>query len=163
MANTYTQLDVHLVFAVKGRQSLIGKEWKEELFKYITGIVQAKKHKMLRINGMPDHLHIFIGYDPNQLIPNLVEDIKTSSNKFIKEKRFTPFAFSWQSGYGAFSTARSQRDTVIDYIDNQETHHLTRTFEQEYLVFLKKFEVEFNPEYLFDFQQVHSWEMKAEI
>jgi putative transposase len=157
MANTYTQLDIQLVFAVKGRQSLIQKSWKDELYKYITGIVQNHKHKMLRINGMPDHLHIFIGYHPTQLIPDLVENIKTSSNSFIKEKRFIPFAFNWQSGYGAFSYGRSQRDAVIRYIDQQEKHHRKKTFREEYLEMLNKFEVEYKEEYLFDFLDVHSW------
>jgi REP element-mobilizing transposase RayT len=157
MANTYTQLDVQLVFAVKGRESLIHKSWKEELYKYITGIVQNHKHKMLRINGMPDHVHIHIGYNPNQLIPKLVEEIKTSSNSFIKEKRFTPHPFSWQLGYGAFSYGRSQRDVVIRYIDNQEEHHRQKTFREEYIDMLRKFEVEYKDEYLFDFLDVYEW------
>lgn len=157
MANTYTQLDVQLVFAVKGRESLIHKSWKEELYKYITGIVQNHKHKMLRINGMPDHVHIHIGYNPNQLIPKLVEEIKTSSNSFIKEKRFTPNQFSWQLGYGAFSYGRSQRDVVIRYIDNQEEHHRQKTFREEYVDMLRKFEVEYKDEYLFDFLDVYEW------
>jgi len=157
MANTYTQLDVQLVFAVKGRESLIHKSWKEELYKYITGIVQNHKHKMLRINGMPDHVHIHIGYNPNQLVPKLVEEIKTSSNSFIKEKRFTPYQFSWQLGYGAFSYGRSQRDVVIRYIDNQEEHHRQKTFREEYIDMLRKFEVEYKDEYLFDFLDVYEW------
>lgn len=161
MADTYTQLDIQLVFAVKGRQSLIGKTWKEELYRYMTGIIQNHRHKVLRINGMPDHVHIFLRYNPNQLIPKLVEEIKTSSNKFIKEKRFTPFQFTWQEGYGAFSYGRSQRDAVIAYLDNQEQHHRTRTFEEEYVEMLQKFEVEYKPEYLFEFQQVRSWDVNS--
>jgi len=94
MADTFTQIDIQLVFAVKGRQSLIHKSWKEELYKYITGIVQNYKHKMLQINGMPDHIHLFIGYNPNHLIPTLVNEIKTSSNEFINSKRFTKYKFS---------------------------------------------------------------------
>lgn len=157
MANTYTQLDIQLVFAVKGRQSLIGKSWKEELYRYITGIVQNHRHKMLQINGMPDHVHIFIGYDPNQLIPKLVEEIKTSSNDFIKKKRLTPYAFSWQEGYGAFSYGRSQRGNVIKYLENQEVHHRKKAFREEYLEMLQKFEIDYKEEYLFDFLEVHSW------
>jgi len=151
MANTYTQIDIHLVFAVKGRESLIRKEWQADLYKYITGIVQNHKHKMLRINGMPDHIHIFIGYDPVQPLPKLVEEIKTSSNAFIKSNKFTSFKFAWQNGYGAFSHSKSQRDTVIQYIANQEMHHRKKTFKAEYLEMLQKFEVEYNEKYLFDF------------
>jgi len=157
MANTYTQLEIQLVFAVKGRQSLIQKSWKDKLYKYITGIVQNNNHKMLRINGMPDHVHIFIGYHPAQLIPDLVEDIKTSSNAFIKHNGFCPFKFNWQTGYGAFSYGRSQRSAVIKYIDNQELHHRKKTYREEYLERLRKFEVEYKDEYLFDFLEVHSW------
>ena len=157
MADTYTQLDIQLVFAVKGRESLIQKQWKEELYRYITGIVQNHKHKMLRINGMPDHVHIFIGYNPNQLIPKLVQEIKTSSNEFIKKKGFSRFKFNWQQGYGAFSYSRSHRDSVIKYIENQEEHHRKKSFQEEYMEFLKKFEIEYNDQYLFDFMQVHSW------
>lgn len=160
MADTYTQLDIQLVFAVKGRESLIHRSWKEELYKYITGIVQSHKHKVLKINGMPDHVHIFIGYNPNQLIPKLVEEIKTSSNQFIKERHFTPYAFRWQAGYGAFSYGRSQRSAVIGYIENQELHHQKRTFREEYIQLLQKFGVEYKDQYLFDFLDIHSWEAK---
>jgi len=151
MANTYTQIDLHLVFAVKNRQSLINVVWKEDLYKYITSIVQNYKHKMLQINGMPDHIHIFIGYHPAHPLPNLVEEIKTSSNKFIKDKGLTPFKFAWQEGYGAFSYSKSQRTIVIDYIKNQETHHQKKTFKVEYLEMLQKFDVDYNENYLFDF------------
>jgi len=157
MANTYTQLDIQLVFAVKGRQSLIQKSWKDELYRYITGIVQNHGHKMLRINGMPDHLHIYLGYHPTQLIPDLVEEIKTSSNSYIKQKHFCQFKFSWQTGYGAFSYGRSQRDAVIKYVDNQEHHHRKKAFREEYLEMLRKFEVQYQEEYLFDFLDVCSW------
>ena len=157
MADTYTQLDVQLVFAVKGRKSLIQKSWKDELYQYITGIVQNHRHKMLRINGMPDHIHIFIGYNPTQLITKLVEEIKTSSNEFIKEKGLATNEFSWQKGYGAISYSRSHRDSVIRYINNQEQHHRKKTFREEYLRFLEKFEIEYEEKYLFDFQEIHSW------
>jgi REP element-mobilizing transposase RayT len=151
MANTYTQIDIHLVFAVKGRQSLISTAWKENLYKYITGVIQNHKHKMLQINGMPDHIHIFIGYNPAHPLPNLVEEIKTSSNKYINEKHLTPFKFAWQEGYGAFSYSKSQREIVIKYISNQEKHHQKKTFKVEYLEILQKFEVDYREEYLFDF------------
>lgn len=116
MANTYTKIYIQLVFAVQGRESLIQNNWEEELYQYITGIVQNSGHKMLRINGMPDHLHIFIGYDPKQTIPSLVETIKTDSNHFIKRKKFSPYKFNWQAGYGAFSYSHSQVDAVVQYI-----------------------------------------------
>lgn len=157
MANTYTQLHIQLVFAVKGRESLIQQNWKEELYKYITGIVQNHKHKMLQINGMPDHIHIFLGYHPNQKIPDLVETIKTDSDHFIKRKKFCQYSFGWQEGYGAFSYARSQVDAVVKYIANQEKHHRRKTFREEYLEMLQKFEIEYNEAYLFDFLEIRSW------
>ena len=144
MANTYTQMYIQLVFAVKGRASLIERSWKDELYMYITGIGQNQGHKMLQINGMPDHIHIFLSYNPNQKIPDLVETIKTDSSHFIKRKGFCPQKFSWQSGYGAFSYARSQVNAVADYIANQETIHAKRTFKKEYFKMLEKFEVEYN-------------------
>lgn len=158
MANTYTQLDIQLVFAVRGRESLIHKNWRNELYRYITGIIQTHKHKVLQINGMPDHIHIFIGYNPTQLLPKLVEEIKTSSNQFIKQNRFTKSPFSWQNGYGAFSYGRSQRQDVIRYIEQQEVHHQKRSFQQEYLLMLQRFEVDYNEAYLFEFQEVYTWE-----
>ena len=150
MANTYTQLHVQLVFAVKGRASLVHKSWKDELYKYITGIVQNHHHKMLQINGMPDHIHIFIGYDPKQTIPDLVETIKTDSNHFIKRQGFCPQKFNWQEGYGAFSYAHSQMDDVYKYILKQEEHHRKKTFKEEYLEFLQKFEIDYNEQFLFE-------------
>ena len=157
MPNTYTQLHVQLVFAVKGRAALVHKSWKDVLYQYITGIVQNNGHKMLQINGMPDHIHIFIGYNPNQKIPDLVEAIKTDSAHFVKHKGLSPQKFNWQGGYGAFSYARSQVDSVVKYIANQERHHQKQSFEKEYLKMMEKFEIPFNPEYLFDFLPIHSW------
>jgi REP element-mobilizing transposase RayT len=151
MANTNIDINIQLVFAVKNRDSLIGKAWRDQLYQYITGIVQQNNHKMLRINGMSDHIHIFIGYNVNQLIPNLVEEIKTSSNKYIKDNKLTPFKFSWQTGYGAFSYSHSDRDKVINYIINQQEHHRRKSFEEEYMGFLREFEIEFKAPYLFDF------------
>ena len=151
MANTYTQFYVHLVFAVKNRNALIKKAWKNELEKYITGIVQNHKHKLLAIFAMPDHVHIFIGYNVNHLIPNLVEEIKTSSNHWIKMKNLSEFRFEWQKGYGAFSHSQSQINTVVKYIVNQETHHKKKDFKMEYLEFLRKNDIRYNDDYLFDF------------
>jgi REP element-mobilizing transposase RayT len=151
MANSNIDINIQLVFAVKNRDSLIRKDWQIQLYQYITGIVQQNNHKMLRINGMSDHIHIFIGYNVNQLIPNLVEEIKTSSNKYIKDNKFTPYKFAWQTGYGAFSYSHSDRDKVINYIINQQEHHRKKTFEEEYMGFLREFEIEFKAPYLFDF------------
>ena len=159
MANTFTQCYFHLVFAVKNRDALIRKSWKDELEKYITGIVQNHKHKLLSINSMPDHIHIFIGYNGNQLIPDLVEEIKTSSNAWIKEKRLSKFKFEWQKGYGAFSYAHSQIDIVAKYIKDQETHHQKRSFKEEYLEILRKNEIAYKDEYVFEFfDQLNDWE-----
>ena len=153
MANTYTQCYVHLIFSPKNRQALISKVWKLEFEKYITGIIQNRKHKLLAIGAMPDHIHILIGYNLNELIPNLVEEIKTSSTAWIKDKRLSTYKFEWQHGYGAFTHSRMQIDTVVNYILNQEQHHKKKSFKDEYLEMLIKNGVEFKEEYLFDFFQ----------
>ena len=151
MANTYTQMYVHLVFAPKNREALIGKAWKNDMEKYITGIVQNHKHKMLAIGSMPDHIHLFIGYNVNHLIPDLVEEVKTSSNAWIKQNKLSKFRFEWQKGYGAFSHSRSQLDTVVKYVLNQEMHHKKKSFKEEYLEILRKNDIDFKNEYVFDF------------
>jgi len=151
MANTYTQCYVHLVFSPKNRDALINKTWKDELEKYITGIIRIRKHKLLAIGSMPDHIHILIGYNVNDLIPYLVEEIKTSTNTWIKEKRLSKFKFDWQQGYGAFTHSRMQIDTVIKYILNQEQHHQKESFKIEYLDILAKNGIEYKDDYLFDF------------
>ena len=159
MADTYTQLHFHLVFAVKHRKALILKLWKDELEKYITGIVQNHKHKLLAISTMPDHIHIFIGYNVNHLIPDLVEEIKTSSNAWIKQKKLSKFKFDWQKGYGAFSYSHSQIDPVVNYILNQVEHHRKRTFREEYVGFLTKYKIKFKNKYLFEFfDGIQEWE-----
>jgi len=151
MANTYTQCYFHLVFSPKNRDALIGKTWKDELEKYITGIVQTRKHKLLAISAMKDHVHILIGYNVNELIPDLVSEIKTSTNHWIKEKKFSSFKFDWQKGYGAFTHSRSQIDDVVKYILNQEEHHRKRPFREEYLEILRKNDIRFEDSYLFEF------------
>lgn len=151
MANTFVQAYFHLVFAVQNRDALIRKSWKEELEKYITGIVQNNKHKLIAFGSMPDHIHIFIGYNLNQTIPDLVETIKTSSNHWIKERKFTKYKFNWQKGYGAFTHSHSQINSVTRYVLNQETHHHKKSFRDEYLEMLRKFEITYRDEYLFDF------------
>ena len=151
MGNTYVQAYFHLVFAVRNRKALIGASWKVELEKYITGIVQNNGHKLIAVGTMPDHIHIFIGYNLNQTIPDLVNDIKTSSNHWIKLKRFSNFKFDWQQGYGAFTHSHSQIDVVTKYVLNQENHHRKTTFKEEYIEMLKKFQVVYKDKYLFDF------------
>ena len=159
MANTYTQCYFHLVFAVKNRDALIRKEWKDELEKYITGIVQNHRHKILAIGSMPDHIHILLGYNVNQLIPDLVEEIKTSSNLLIKGKRLSKFRFEWQKGYGAFTHSYSQIDSVAKYILSQEEHHRKKPFKEEYFDMLEKNNVEFREEYLFEFfHGIYDWD-----
>ena len=151
MANTYTQCYVHLVFAPKNRDALIKDAWKDELEKYITGIIQNNSHKLLAISAMENHIHILIGYNVNQLIPDLVELIKTSSNAWIKKNNLSKFKFEWQLGYGAFTHSKSQIDTVVKYILNQEEHHKKKSFREEYMEILAKNDISYNEEYLFDF------------
>jgi putative transposase len=151
MANTYTQLYVQIVFAVSGRQSLIHSSHNQELQKYITGIITNKGHKMFAINNMPDHLHLFISMKPSESISDLVRDIKSNSSRLIREKKWTKLPFSWQEGFGAFSYAKSQSEHVIRYVMNQQEHHRVRSFREEYLEMLEKFEVPFDERYLFNF------------
>jgi|SRR5690554_5021667 len=147
---TFSQIYIQVVFAVKGRNSLIKKEWEEELYKYITGIVQNKGQKMLAINGMSDHIHFLIGMKPSCCLSDLVREVKKSSNAFVKEKKFSKFKFEWQEGYGAFSYSHSALDNVIGYINNQKEHHKIKTFKEEYKDFLIKFQVDYKNEYLFE-------------
>lgn len=149
MANTYTQIHIHIVFVVKYRASLIQNDWKEELFKYITGIIKSYNHKVLIINGMPDHIHILIGMRPTQSLSDLMQDIKGSSSKWINERRFTQKRFEWQQGYGAFSYSKSEVKKVIRYIQRQEEHHSTKTFSDEYTELLNEFDIDYENQYLF--------------
>jgi putative transposase len=151
MANTYTQIYLQIVFTPKGRENVIPVKHKEELQKYTTGIIHNRKHKLLAINYMPDHAHIFLGYNPAQLLPDLVRDVKANSSKFINEKKWIPGKFRWQEGYGAFSYSHSQINDVIQYINRQEEHHNKIRFREEYKKFLEEFEIEYDPGYLFDY------------
>ena len=151
MANTYSQIYVHVVFAVQGRQCLITAERREELQRYITGIVSRQGQKLLAIYCMPDHTHALIGLRPNMALSDLVGDMKTGSTNHINENRWVLGRFSWQEGFGAFSYAHSQLSTVIRYIQNQEKHHATRSFREEYIRFLNRFHVSYEDRYLFDF------------
>jgi len=149
MPNTYTQIHIQFVFAVKYRGALINSAWKERLHQYITGIIQHNEHKLLQINSMPDHIHIFIGMKPNQSISSLVQNVKSESSKWIKEQNLCNSKFAWQEGYGAFSYAKSQVPAVIKYIQNQEMHHQKETFLEEYRKFLSAFEIEWDERYIF--------------
>ncbi|MBL7902708.1 MAG: IS200/IS605 family transposase [Bacteroidia bacterium] len=150
MPNTYTQLYIQIVFVVRGRQNLISKNNREELHRYITGIVQNRGHKLLSIFCMPDHTHVLIGLKPNQSISDLARDIKAASSGFINEKKWVFGKFTWQEGYGAFSYSKSQVQNVARYIQNQEEHHSKKSFKDEYLEFLKEFEIEYDEKYLFE-------------
>jgi putative transposase len=150
MANTYSQLYIQIVFAVKGRENLISKNNKDEIYKYITGIITNHKQKLIAINGMPDHIHILVGIKPDISLSDLVRDIKSSSSKFINEQKWINGKFEWQTGFGAFSYGHSQLSNVIKYIENQEEHHKTKTFGEEYIEFLKLFNIDFRNEYLFE-------------
>ena len=151
MANTYSQMYAQIVFTPRGRQSLILPTFEDELYRYITGIVQNKGQKMMAINGMPDHIHIFISFRPTIAISDLVRDIKGNSAKFINEQKFLPRKFSWQEGFGCFTYSHSQIGSVARYVMNQKEHHRECTFRKEYLNLLQEFVVPFEDQYLFDF------------
>src|SRR6266699_2059142 len=138
MANTFSQIYIQTVFAVSDRLSLIRNDFKEDVYKYITGIVKNQKQKLISINGMPDHVHILIGLRPAMALADLVQEIKADSTNFVNKRRLVRGRFSWQEGYGAFSYGHSQLDTIVRYIQNQEKHHLRRSFRDEYLAWLKK-------------------------
>ena len=150
MADTYTQIYIHAVFVVKGRKNLIPTEKKDELYKYITGIIRNKGHKLLIINGMPDHIHIFLSMNPDMSLSSLMKEVKRVSSMYINQNRWVNGKFEWQSGYATFSYSKSQTGTVCKYIENQVIHHKRKTFMEEYVELLKKFEVEYKPEYLFE-------------
>ncbi|KAA5533310.1 IS200/IS605 family transposase [Taibaiella lutea] len=149
MANTYTQIHIQFVFAVKFRNAQITEAIKEELYKYISGIVQNYNHKLLAINGMPDHIHIFIGMRPTQSISDLMKEVKGGSSLWINSRKVLNEKFEWQEGYGAFSYSKSHLQNVIHYINNQELHHKKMSFKEEYLDFLTKFEIDFDEKYTF--------------
>jgi len=149
MANTYSQIYIQVVFAVEGRHSLIVPEHNDELQKYITGIVSARRHKLIAINNMPDHLHLLVGLRPDAALSELVRDIKANSSRLINGKRWVKGRFSWQEGFGAFSYSRSHLGAVIRYIENQQKHHARKSFLDEYTALLDGFEVEYDQRYIF--------------
>ena len=150
MANTYTQIYIHIVYAVKHRDMLIMPPWKERLHKYTTGIVQNQGHKLIAINSMPDHMHVFVGMKPDAALSSLVRDVKRDSTNFINQEINTYRRFSWQEGFGAFSYSHSQIDSVVKYILNQEEHHRRTTFKEEYEALLKEFAVKYDNRYVFE-------------
>ncbi len=149
MANTYTQIHIQAVFAVQNRRCLIDRSWQNELFKYMTGIIQNYDHKVLQINGMPDHIHILFGMRPTQSLSDLMQKVKQDSSKWINKKGLVKGRFSWQAGYGAFSYSKSHVPRVIKYIINQEIHHKKQSFIDEYLDLLKDFEIDFDKQYIY--------------
>ena len=151
MPNTYSQLYIQIVFAVKGRQNFIIEPYREELQKYITGIVQKLDQKMYAIYCMPDHTHLLVSMKPDLAISDLTGKVKSNSSSWLK-KRFTSLSsFAWQEGFGAFSYSKSQAHNVVNYILNQPEHHKKKTFKQEYIEFLEKFEIDYDEKYLFEF------------
>lgn len=153
MPGTFTQIYIQIVFAVKFRHKLIHPVWQEELNKYIAGIIKAKGQKPIIVNGVSDHIHIFIGFRPSMLLSDLVRDIKNNSSKFINEQGWIPQKFRWQEGYGAFSYSQSHIKNVYNYILNQEEHHRKKAFHEEYLEFLKEYEIEYDEKYVFDINE----------
>lgn len=149
MATTYTQIHIQGIFAVQSRECIIQNNWRDELYKYITGVIKNNKHKPIVINGSPDHIHVLFGMRPSQSLADLMQDIKSNSSRWINEKRFLKGRFQWQEGFGAFSYGKSQLSDVIKYINNQEEHHKKRTFIEEYKELLRLFEVEYDEKYIF--------------
>ena len=150
MPGTYTQIYIHAIFSVKGRENLLQKPWRDEVFKYMSGIVKNKNHKPIIVNGVSDHVHLFIGLKPDVSISELIRDIKNNSTNFINENKWVKGKFFWQEGYGAFSYSHSQIKIVYDYILNQEAHYLKKSFKEEYIDFLNKYEIKYDVKYLFD-------------
>jgi REP element-mobilizing transposase RayT len=153
MPNTYTQLHVQIVFAVKGRQNLIRSQHRSVLHQYITSVLQNDGHKLLAIFCMPDHLHFLIGLNPAIAISEMVLDVKRASTNFINEQNLIASHFNWQKGYGAFAYTKSHVPRVIEYILNQEQHHRKTTFKEEYISFLERYEIEYDEKYLFEFYE----------
>lgn len=153
MVGTYSQIYIQIVFAVKGRGNFLQDPWRNEVFKYISGIINGKQQKPIIVNGVKNHVHIFVGLKPSMAISDLVRDIKNNSSNFINEKKWINGKFSWQEGFGAFSYSHSQIEQVYNYILNQEQHHKQKTFREEYLEFLKKFDIEYDERYLFDWEE----------
>lgn len=149
MANTYNQIYIHLVFAVKYRDAVIDKSWRPELYQYLIGLIEHRDHKVYAIGGMSDHIHILVSLSPKQAVSSLVQEIKRASTLWIKEKRFIRHYFAWQEGFGAFSYGKSQLNNVVNYIQNQDIHHSKHSFRDEYISFLKLFDIEYDENFIF--------------
>ena len=149
MANTFTQIFIQFIFSPKFHASLIHMDWENELYKYFAGIIQNTKHKLICINGMPDHVHIFVGFHTTQSIADFMQDIKAGSSKWINENHLTKLKFEWQSGYGGFSYSKSQVLDVIKYIENQKEHHKKISFLDEYKSYLEQYGIEYDEKYIF--------------
>ena len=149
MANTCSQLYIHLVFAVKNRGCFIGPSWQQELYAYLTGVIENRRHKVYAIGGMRDHIHILVSMSPAQSVSELMQETKRASTLWIKERHLVDGNFAWQEGFGAFSYGKSQVNNVVTYIQNQKQHHLGKTFREEYEEFLKIFEIEYDERYVF--------------
>ena len=150
MPGTFSQIYIQCVFAVKGRQNLLSKVWKDDLFKYIAGIITNKGHKSIIVNGVSDHVHLFIGMKPSMALSDLVRDVKNNSSNFINDNGWLPQKFAWQEGYGAFSYSHSQIQQIYNYVLNQEEHHRKKTFKEEYLDFLDKYDISYEDRFVFD-------------
>ena len=150
MAGTFSQIYIQIVFAVNGRSNLLQEPWREEVFKYMAGIIKGKNQKSIIVNGVSNHVHLFVGLKPSMCVSDLVRDVKNNSTNFINDRKLIQGKFSWQEGYGSFSYAHSQIDQVYQYILNQKEHHRKKTFKEEYLDFLRKFEIEYDEKYLFE-------------
>jgi REP element-mobilizing transposase RayT len=150
MSGTFSQIYIQIVFAVKGKENTISSSWKDDLHKYIAGIINGKNQKSIIVNGMSDHIHVFVGLKPTMPVSDLVRDIKNNSSNFINEHKLVKGKFSWQEGYGSFSYSHSQIQNVYKYILNQEEHHKRKTFKEEYCEMLKKFEIDYEDRFLFD-------------
>ena len=150
MSGTYSQIHIQVVFAVKGRENQLQHPWREDIFKYMSGIIKGKNQKPIIVNGLTDHVHLFIGLQPAMCLSDLVRDIKSSTSNYINDNKLVKGKFSWQGGFGAFSYSHSQLDNVYQYILNQEEHHQKKTFKEEYLEMLRKFEIEHDERYLFE-------------
>ncbi len=149
MANTFTQIHIHVVFSVQNRISLINERWQEQLYRYITAIIQKHGHKVLVIGGMSDHIHILFGFRPTQSLSNLMQELKRDSSEWINQNKFTLGRFSWQEGYGAFSYSKSQLPSVMNYIQTQQEHHSKQTFIEEYQKILNEWDIDYEKRYIF--------------
>ena len=149
MANTYSQIYIHLVFAVKYREGVIASSWQQELYAYMIGLVEARGHKVYAIGGIKDHVHLLVSMSPNQSISDMVRDVKRASTNWIKERHYVRGNFAWQEGFGAFSYGKSQVDSVVKYIQNQKQHHIGKTMREEYIDFLNVFNVRYDERYVF--------------